>query len=155
MKIIIEGAPVPQARMKASVRAKFVCMYDPVAKEKEVIRTELRKHASGEVFNYPRISFLFCMPIPKSLPKKTTEVYMSGLSKHDKKPDVDNLIKLYLDCLDGIIIQGDQKVSLGPCIKTYSAQPRTVIWISETGSLVDLSELGREFSTELKSGELS
>ena len=141
MKIEIPGIPISQARMKHSNRRGFVTTYDPKAKEKASIRKYLEAYRSDIVFHYPRINFLFYMPIPSSVPKKELQEYQSGRLKHPKKPDVDNLIKLYLDCLDGIIIQGDQKVSLGYCIKLYSINPRTFIEISESNKLLSNQEL--------------
>jgi Holliday junction resolvase RusA-like endonuclease len=145
MKIIIPGIPVPQARMKHSNKRGFVTTYDPKAKEKTTIRHFLQTCRTVDSFAYPRISFLFHMPIPASIPKKNQEIYNSGRLKHDKKPDVDNLIKLYLDCLDGILIQGDQKVSLGPCVKVYHPEPKTVIWITDTRHMLTPWELDSAF----------
>ena len=136
MKLVIPGTPVSQARMKHSNAGGFVKTYDPKAKEKKLIR-QLLSHQTQCNFEFPRISFLFHMPIPKGIRKKDVAMYESGILKHDKKPDVDNLIKLYLDCLDGIVIQGDQKVSLGPCIKVYHVEPKTVIVIQDTNKLVE------------------
>jgi Holliday junction resolvase RusA-like endonuclease len=152
MKIIIPGIPVPQARMKHSNRRGFVTTYDPKAKEKSSIRNHLRNylgcdtdHLSCNPVDYPRISFLFHMPIPSSIRKRDFDLYQSGTLKHDKKPDVDNLIKLYLDCLDGIAIQGDQKVSLGPCLKVYHPEPKTIIWIHPTSHKLSPWELDVAF----------
>lgn len=145
MKIVIPGIPMPQARMKHSNRRGFVTTYDPKAKEKTTIRQLLQTVRSVDSFAYPRISFLFHMPIPASIPKKQKELYESGTLKHDKKPDVDNLIKLYLDCLDGIVIQGDQKVSLGPCLKVYHPEPKTIVWIHETTHKLSPLELDVAF----------
>lgn len=145
MKIIIPGIPVPQARMKHSNMRGFVTTYDPKAKEKKLIRHLLQTHGSFDQIDYPRISFLFHMPIPKAIRKRDIELYNSGTLKHDKKPDVDNLIKLYLDCLDGIAIQGDQKVSLGPSIKLYHPEPKTIIWIHETNHKLQPWELDCAF----------
>jgi Holliday junction resolvase RusA-like endonuclease len=151
MKIIIPGIPVPQARMKHSNRRGFVTTYDPKAKEKSNIRNMLQKDSPRDKFNYPRISFLFHMPIPASIPKREKEIYESGLLKHTKKPDADNFVKLYLDCLDGIVIEGDQKVSLGAAIKVYHPEPKTIIHIAETSQLVCPWELDYGFLSELKS----
>lgn len=145
MKIVIPGIPVPQARMKHCNRGSFVSTYDPKAKEKLLIRTILNQYRTGNIIDFPRISFLFHMPIPASFTKKKRAFYESGTLKHDKKPDVDNLIKLYLDCLDGIILQGDQKVSLGPCIKVYHKEPKTIIWIHETKEKLSPWELDSVF----------
>ncbi len=130
--IVLPGVPVSQARMKHRRIGNFVSTYDPKAKEKLKIRELLEGMTGFLEYEYPRVSFVFYMPIPTSTPKKLREQYESGLFKHDKKPDVDNLIKLYLDCLDGIVIHGDQKVSLGPCVKLYHLEPKTVIHIQET-----------------------
>lgn len=119
--------------------------YDPRAKEKSAIRHLLAPFAIKEEWKYPRVSFLFHMPIPKGIRKRDEELYHSGLLKHDKKPDVDNLIKLYLDCLDGIVIHGDQKVALGCCIKIYSHDPKTIVWIHETSYAISPWELDVAF----------
>ncbi len=132
MKIIIPGIPTPQARMRHRSFGKFVTTYDPNAKVKAKIRQGLKEISEKPSFEYPRVSFLFLMPIPKSLPKKFLNECLIHNIKHTKKPDIDNFCKLYLDCLDGIILNGDQKVSIGGAIKIYHSQPKTIIWINET-----------------------
>ncbi len=155
MKIVLPGIPVSQARMKHSRRGNFINTYDPKAKEKADIRQKLKAYVTHEPFNFPRISFLFYMPIPSATPKKKLPLFQSGKLKHDKKPDVDNLIKLYVDCLDGIIIEGDQKVSLGPCLKLYSSCPCTIIWIQETTEILNPLELDIAFYDVSRFDELS
>lgn len=145
MKIIIPGIPIPQARMRHSNVRGFVTTYDPKAKEKKAIRHYLETQKTLETFEYPRISFLFHMPIPKSIRKRDQELYNSGVLKHIVKPDCDNCCKLYLDCLDGIIIFGDQKVSLGSVIKVYHPEPKTIIWINETTEKITPWELDVAF----------
>jgi Holliday junction resolvase RusA-like endonuclease len=152
MKIVIPGMPVPQARMKHSNKRGFVTTYDPKAKEKEAIRWHIRNEFSSDLnrlesspIEYPRVTFLFHMPIPSSIRKKDQDFYTSGKMKHDKKPDIDNLIKLYLDCLDGLLIHGDQKVSLGPCLKVYHPDPKTIVWIHETTQKLNPWELDVAF----------
>lgn len=145
MKIILPGEPIAQARMKHSRRGSFVNTYDPKAKDKENIRWQLTAMKTSETFNHPRLSFLFHMPIPKSVPKRDLPLYLSGRLKHEKKPDEDNLVKLYQDCLDGIIIHGDQKVSLGSVVKVYHPEPKTIIWVNETTQTLQPWELDFAF----------
>lgn len=145
MKIIIPGVPVPQARMRHFKRGGFVGTYDPNAEEKAGIRRILQSSYAPVTPVFPRVSFLFYMPIPKSIPKKKMRLYESGTRKHDKKPDVDNLVKLYLDCLDGIVLDGDQKVSLGPCLKVYHKEPKTIVWVHSTTQSVQPWELDVAF----------
>lgn len=141
MKIVIEGTPVQQKRMKFSSRGGFAKVYDPSEKDKKKIRLEIKKQADLELFDHPSISFIFFMPIPKATSKKQCKEMFTQTWRHEKKPDVDNLIKLYLDCLDGIVFEGDQKVSLGTCIKLYSDHPRTVILLRESTQRVSPQEL--------------
>lgn len=141
MKIVIPGIPVPQARMRHFGKGNFVRLYDPKAKEKTAIRGQLERFKQEKEISYPRLSFIFYMPIPSSIPKKLRPLYESERLKHDKKPDADNLIKLYLDCLDGIVLQGDQKVSLGGAIKIYSPNPRTIVYINEMQNQVTSQEI--------------
>ncbi len=152
MKIILSGEPVSQARMKFKRIGSYVTTYDPRAKEKKRIRKELEDLSTKNPLVFPRISFLFCMPIPKSILKRDYEIYHSGTLKHDKKPDVDNLLKLYLDCMDGIFFEGDQKVSLGPCNKIYHPEPKTIIWIEETKRTIEPWDLDLAYQDVSKCG---
>lgn len=81
------------------------------------------------------------MPIPKSLSKRDREEANSGSLKHVKKPDVDNLVKLYLDVLSGIVFDDDNRVSLGQAIKVYSPSPKTIIYIEETQRMISNDEI--------------
>jgi Holliday junction resolvase RusA-like endonuclease len=137
MKIIIPGIPIAQIRMRYSGRNGIGRIYDPREKEKKKLKNVIKNiFADNKHFINPHISFIFHMPIPRSIPKKFLSLYNSGLFKHPKKPDVDNFIKLYLDCLDGICFEGDQKVSLGDSLKVYHPEPKTIILINETSDKV-------------------
>ena len=139
--IEIPGIPVSQSRMRACSRGGFTRMYDPREKEKKAIRDFLNVKQFDILEGHIRISFLFYMPIPESVTKKRRAVLSTGLIKHEKKPDVDNLIKLYLDVLDGILFHGDQRISLGFAVKLYSKEPKTVIFLQKTEEEIDPHEL--------------
>ena len=153
MKIIIPGIPIPQARMRHSTFGGFTKTYDPNAKDKQRVRLIIEKQMRENLFpgedcynfEYPRVTFVFHMPLPMHLTKKNTEAYTSGFLKHVTKPDVDNLIKLYLDCLDGIVLHQDQKVSLGPSVKLYHPEPKTIVWINETRKMIQPFEMDFPF----------
>lgn len=139
-RLILPGIPCAQARMRYFSRGKFGQIYDPSGAAKKIIRSEIQKQFNGQkLFEHPHISFEFYMPIPSSLCKKQRIALSDGQHRHEKKPDVDNMIKLYLDCLDNICFLGDQKVSLGRAIKLYSPAPMTVITITEYDELFEKS----------------
>lgn len=66
---------------------------------------------------------------------------IQGNLKHVKKPDVDNLIKLYLDVVSGIAIEDDNCVSLGQAVKVYSSKPRVEIYIEDADELITMDEI--------------
>jgi Holliday junction resolvase RusA-like endonuclease len=142
MKLVIDGVPISQIRMKYSGRNGIGRIYDPREREKRNIKKIISSQYSNHpLFIHPRVSFIFHFPIPVSVPKRVLLHYKSGLLKHEKKPDTDNLLKLYLDCMDGICFDGDQKVSLGDCIKLYHPHPKTIIIINETQELLSPLEV--------------
>ena len=65
----------------------------------------------------------------------------TGFLKHIKKPDVDNLIKLYLDVISGIVMEDDNCVAIGSAVKIYSTNPRTEIYIEETDRILTINEV--------------
>lgn len=145
IKIIIPGPPVPQNGSKHRVVNGFAMSYDPRAKEKNRIRALISEMKIKEKFEFPRLSFIFHMPIPSSIPKYMRPIYESGRLKHVKKPDVDNLIKLLQDCLETEILQQDSKVSIGSAIKIYHPEPKSIVWINETKQLLNPWELDQAF----------
>lgn len=157
MKILtVEGIPISQIRMKFSGRNGIGRVYDPREKDKKRIKKIIsEKFGDHPHFRHPHISFIFYMPIIKSIPKRLFCDYKSGFFRHEKKPDVDNFIKLYLDCMDNICFDGDQRVSLGMSIKLYHPEPKTIIIIEEAKSFVEGFEknLVQFFDASSKSDE--
>lgn len=147
MRIVLPGIPVAQARMKFSNRGGFGRVYDPKEKDKKLIRHQISEivklNKNLTFFQHPQISFVFQMPILKGTAKRDLPVHLSGHLKHEKKPDIDNFIKLYLDCLDGILFEGDQKVMLGSAFKVYHPEPKTIIVIEERLEILSPLELDR------------
>jgi len=142
MKIVIDGTPIAQTRMKYSGKNGFGRIYDPREKDKRRIKEIMSLDFADYCFiPHPRVSFIFHMPIPLSTPKNRLKIYNSGLLKHEKKPDVDNFIKLYLDCMDGICFDGDQKVTLGYSIKLYHPHPKTIIIINSSEEVLSPLEV--------------
>lgn len=142
MRIEILGEPLAQIRMKYSGRGGFGRLYDPRKKQKDELKEFLKnEYGKSSYFCHPYLSFLFLMPIPKGIRKRDKELYNSGLLKHENKPDVDNLLKLYLDCMTGIFFEDDKKVALGSVTKIYHPEPKTIIYIQESKQLLTPSFL--------------
>lgn len=135
LKIVIPGNPLAQKRHRHTLSTKGkVWAYDPLAREKELVRRELAGIigdylVSNGPFTFPNVNFVFYMPIPKYLRKKEKEYANKELLRHAVKPDADNLVKLYLDCMSKVVIDDDRDVWITGAKKIYSPNPRVEIEI--------------------------
>jgi len=131
MNISIPGIPLPTRRARHSRRKGKTITYDPLSEEKETIRWQIRSKLSNfELIEGPiELEFKFFMPIPRSTPKKNLQLILDGKIKHTKKPDVDNVMKTYMDCMTGIVYIDDGQVYKVSACKMYSEYPRTEITI--------------------------
>lgn len=81
------------------------------------------------------------MGIPKSMNRCDRQEALKGHLKHEKKPDIDNLVKLVMDVLTGVVWDDDNCVQLGSAVKVYASSPRTEVIIEETTQLLTLNEV--------------
>ena len=122
-KFIIRGNPVAWKRPGQSRWGR----YDTQKAIKDalgaIFRAGMNQHPPllGKI----KIIAVFFMPIPKSLPVKDREGW------HSKKPDLDNLIKLCLDSMNGIVFKDDSQVCAIIAMKGYGDIPRTELTIME------------------------
>ena len=66
---------------------------------------------------------------PKSASRKKRAAMEAGEIVPEKRPDVDNVMKLCADALQGLAFRNDSQVADATIRKRYSAIPRTVIRI--------------------------
>lgn len=129
--IKIPGRPIPQQRH----RRKGNRTYDPQA--------ELKAKISNAIFFYlPKghtpsdetiqVTLTFFMPIPKHMIKADQLRCVHERLPHSKRPDIDNLIKFYLDTFNGLLYVDDAQIYNINASKIYAAEPRTEITIEET-----------------------
>ncbi len=77
-------------------------------------------------------------PIPKSFSEKKKTAAQNGRIRPTKKPDIDNIVKLVADALNGVAYEDDAQIALVSGYKEYVGEGRT-----ETGYL-DLEVYGDE-----------
>lgn len=145
MKFVIYGNPIPLARHRSFIRHGKIMNYDSQADARKSVKmffiSELKRAlnsenkeiakkasnlASGEFFF---LTITFYLPIPDSLSESKRNVFLWGLMKHTKKPDLSNLIKFYEDAANEVLFPDDKMIV---CIKTekhYCEKPRTEIEI--------------------------
>ncbi len=142
----IEGKPKAQQRHRDRADGR---KYDPSTQDKREFNLQSRLHAPQSPLSGPVLLYVvFYMPVPKSMPKMQQKVVAgwdrigwgpaplsvlirdgvaSGIPFHIKRPDLDNLLKLVKDALNGLMWVDDSQVQIGGAFKMYSHNPRTAI----------------------------
>lgn len=121
--IIIPGNPVPAARP----RVTSARTYNPHSKYMHQISYLIKAQWPYPPITTPVVlNITFFMPIPKSKYKKLIDKLPQP---HTVKPDIDNLAKLPIDAMRGIIFKDDALIYKLTASKVYSDNPRTEILI--------------------------
>ena len=128
MKIIIPGKPIAKKRPRFARRGKFVTTYNDQETEEGKVLWEIRQQRPEKPIERPiAIHLWFGMPIPKSTSKKQIRAILERKAPHIKKPDIDNLIKFYLDVMNNEIFLDDKQIYYLTARKSYTKNPRTMI----------------------------
>lgn len=124
------GIPVPQIRPRFARRGDYVHTYDPQDSLKKQFQWQIKSQYRDEPLKMPlAMDIVFFMPIPKATSGIKKRQMLVGALHHDKRPDVDNLQKFILDCLNDIVIKDDSQIADIRARKVYSDKPGTSIRI--------------------------
>ncbi len=123
----IPGKPISKSRPRFARCGKFVKTYNPQESEEGkficLMQSVIKGHRPIPAGIPIYLKVYFYMPIPASMPKKQRK---AGLP-HTKKPDLDNLLKFFKDCANGVLWHDDSQVVYISAHKFYSAEPSTQI----------------------------
>jgi len=124
------GSPIPQKRPRFCRKGKFVSCYDEQSKIKEGCKWQIKSQFRDEPLKVPvSLDLIFYMPIPKSFSAIKKRQMKNGIIAHSKKPDIDNLQKFILDCLNSIVFADDSQIAEIRAKKIYSSNPGTLVRI--------------------------
>lgn len=121
MEFVVHGKPQGKARPRFSIRSGTV--YTP--KKTAIYEKKIAKayvEAGGEKYpagTYVRVQIQVYFPIPKSWPKSKRQDALENILRPDKKPDIDNILKVVLDALNRIAYEDDKQVVYVSCRKIY------------------------------------
>lgn len=128
MRIVIHGEPIAQKRHRHVGKRT----YDPSSKDKKVVAKTLLAYKVGarkesRFKDSISVEFVFFCKMPSTWSdKKKKEI--EGKPR-PKKPDIDNYIKFYLDCMSGLIFDDDNIVVQIKARKLYSIKPCVLIYL--------------------------
>lgn len=142
IQLKIPGVPVAQPRTKATRRGAHAGVYTPtktstgrsngVAEYKATIRLAAQRHQIGALLAGP-----LCVDVEFVFPRQSSHIWKSKpMPRYRKttKPDRDNLDKLVMDALNGVLWVDDKQVCAGSIDKWHAAgdeAPHVAITITE------------------------
>lgn len=111
--------------------------YDPNASDKKDMKKIIR-------FMSPRkplegalsVNLTIYRKPQKSLSKRKREAAEQGLIRPTVKPDIDNKIKLILDCMTGMLFKDDNQIVELNAKEYYSVNPRIEVKIIELDGVI-------------------
>ncbi|WP_077391678.1 RusA family crossover junction endodeoxyribonuclease [Mobilibacterium timonense] len=118
--VTIEGRPVPKGRPRV-FRGHAVTPRRTQQAEEQLLAMYRFQNLGEEPFTGPvEIHCVFFMPIAKTWSKHKQERAAKGLLRCTVRPDLDNLVKLVLDALNGVAYADDSQIVRIHAFKKYS-----------------------------------
>ena len=118
MKIIVNNC-IAQKRHRYA--RGFV--YDPSSKDKKIAILQIKEQFDCKPFTSAlRIKFRFYIKRPKAhfrTGKYANELKKTAPVYHIKRPDVDNYVKFYMDCMNKLVYLDDSQVIELRAVKEY------------------------------------
>lgn len=130
----VPGAPKGKGRPRFARSGNRIVTYTPAdtvayekliaAKAKEAMRGE--KPMTGGVYLSVKVDY----QVPKSWSEKKKIQALTGAIVPTVKPDVDNILKVVADALNGVVWQDDAQVVWATVKKMYGATPGIEVTVS-------------------------
>ena len=131
----VYGEPVGKGRPRFARRGNFVSTYSP--QKTKTYEDEIRMMAraamgSSEVLETPvTVAIYIRVGIPASFSKQKRKDALEGILKPTKKPDADNILKCFLDAMNGIVYLDDKQVVNIHLTKLYAEIPAVEVMVKE------------------------
>lgn len=123
----IKGVPVAKGRPRFTKRGFAYTPAKTKAAEKSIKEQALKYAPETPLNGALRLEMVFFMPYPKNTPKKRL---IDGFW-HIKKPDIDNLVKI-VDAFNNMFWEDDSQICELGALKQYTtAEPKTVVTITQ------------------------
>lgn len=126
--VIINGEPVGKGRPRFTRKGRCYTPKTTLLAEQSAKAAGVRQYHRPPLTGALAVEMLAISPIPKSWSLKRQVAAREGVVRPDRKPDFDNLVKLYCDALNGILWEDDKQIVDGRCIKVYGERPGVMLW---------------------------
>lgn len=122
MQFIVKGRPQGKKRPRfSSVSHTVYTPHETINYETQIALTFKagggRRIPAGQ---YVAVAVTAFFPVPQSYSKGKRKACIDGAIRPDKKPDIDNVLKVVLDALNGLAYDDDKQVIESICRKYYT-----------------------------------
>ncbi len=135
----VYGEPQGKARPRFRKVGNFVQTYTPQktkSYEDEIKMFARAAMGSSKPLETPVDLYLYIRKgIPASYSKKRRNDCISGTEQVTTKPDIDNVLKAFMDAMNGIVYLDDKQIVTINCAKVYSEVSGVDVLVKEHGSL--------------------
>ena len=130
------GEPQGKGRPRFARRGGYTVTYTPkkTASYEEKVKSEYMVQCNGVRFDDNtdlEMSVIAYFKIPSSVNKATKSDMIEWRKFPRKKPDVDNILKIVADGLNGVAYKDDVQIVKASVRKYYSTEPRVEIEICD------------------------
>jgi Holliday junction resolvase RusA-like endonuclease len=139
----VQGAPVAKARPRVLRSGHAYTPSKSVAYERQVqLAASLAMRGHPRLNGAVQATLRFDLPVPASWPARKRAAAITGEIAPTGKPDVDNLLKGFLDGIRTIVIGDDAVIVDVRATKRYGVAPLTICTIgpSATPTIAPLTE---------------
>jgi Holliday junction resolvase RusA-like endonuclease len=143
----IPGEPQGKGRAR-STRSGHHYTPEKTAAYETLIAYEYRRQCNGVYFGDAPIELdiVAYFGMPKS--KKTRELALAGILLPEKKPDIDNVVKVVLDALNAVAYDDDSRVISIRARKEYAPTPMVAVRLVEIDPLEYCKAGGYDYASK-------
>ena len=135
IELTVPGEPQGKQRAKVFKKGDFAGAYTPkktVNYETYIKALFVAKYPDFIPLTGPLIlQFVAYVSIPKSTSQKKRFLMLERIILPEKKPDVDNILKIIMDALESVAYERDSQIAISVSVKLYSDRPRLELQIEQ------------------------
>lgn len=141
--LTIPGKPLGKQRPRVLKTGVTYTPKETVNYEAVVKALYIEKYGTEKPFEGPvTMEIVALYQIPKSASKKRKEAMKRGVIKPTVRPDIDNVLKIITDALNGVAYLDDKQIIECSVNKCYAEAPAVLVTISELNAGVADSDSG-------------
>ena len=135
IKLSIPGQPQGKGRAKVSTYRGYARAYTPekTAAYENLVKLAFEGSGQDKLTGALKMTVKAVYAIPKSFSRKKREAALKGELRPQTKPDIDNVVKVICDALNGLAYDDDRSITQLHAVQLYGDNPRVDIAIQEVG----------------------